>query len=98
MAFSLYQTGSCGEFGVILLSWFTRCCLLLFFTFSVLVINPKKLLYKVANPARGLLNREKNMAAPPPHAACTEEIKKSKQTQGAYNKEGKRRDGQKGIA
>ena len=35
------------------------CCLLLFLTFSVLVANPKKLLYTVANPARGLLNREK---------------------------------------
>ena len=33
--------------------------LLLFLTFSVLVANPKKLLYKVANPARGLLSREK---------------------------------------
>ena len=32
---------------------------LLFLTFSVLVANPKKLLYTVANPARGLLNREK---------------------------------------
>ena len=33
--------------------------LLLFLTFSVLVANPKKLLYTVANPARGLLmNRE----------------------------------------
>ena len=31
----------------------------LFLTFSVLVANPKKLLYTVANPARGLLNREK---------------------------------------
>ena len=30
--------------------------LLLFLTFSVLVANPKKLLYTVANPARGLLN------------------------------------------
>ena len=28
--------------------------LLLFLTFSVLVANPKKLLYTVANPARGL--------------------------------------------
>ena len=36
-----------------------NCCLL-FLTFSVLVANPKKLLYTVANPARGLLNREKN--------------------------------------
>ena len=33
--------------------------LLLFLTFSVLVANPKKLLYMVANPARDLLNREK---------------------------------------
>ena len=32
---------------------------LLFLTFSVLVASPKKLLYTVANPARGLLNREK---------------------------------------
>ena len=31
---------------------------LLFLTFSALVANPKKLLYTVANPARGLLNRE----------------------------------------
>ena len=30
----------------------------LFLTFSVLVANPKKLLYTVANPARGLRNRE----------------------------------------
>ena len=33
--------------------------LLLFLTFSVLVANPEKLLYTVANPARGLLIREK---------------------------------------
>ena len=33
--------------------------LLLFLTFSALVANPKKLLYTVANPARGLLNRGK---------------------------------------
>ena len=33
--------------------------LLLFLTlFSVLVANPKKTLYTVANPARGLLNRK----------------------------------------
>ena len=31
---------------------------LLFLTFNVLVANPKKLPYTVANPARGLLNRE----------------------------------------
>ena len=44
-----------------------------FLTFSVLFANPKKLLYKhtVANPARGLLSREKNTkknpgSAPPP--------------------------------
>ena len=43
----------------------------LFHTFSALVANPKKLLYTVANPARGLLNREKKEkkksgSAPPP--------------------------------
>ena len=32
---------------------------MLFLTFSVIVANPKKLLYMVANPARDLLNREK---------------------------------------
>ena len=54
------------------------CCaswllLLLFLTFSVLVANPNKLLYTVANPARGLLNGEKrtkeksgSIAPPPP--------------------------------
>ena len=47
--------------------------LLLFLTFSVLVANPKKLLYTVANPARGLLNSEKRTKekvwqhTPPPH-------------------------------
>ena len=56
--------------------------LLLFHTFSVvLVANSKKLLYTVANPARGLLNREKKTpknsgSAPPPspspHAARSE--------------------------
>ena len=58
--------------------------LLLFLTFSALVANPKKLLYTVANPARGLLNREKNKnkksgsAPPPPRARCSfgEKIKK----------------------
>ena len=52
-------------------------------TFSVLVANPKKLLYTVANPTHGLLNREKNEkiksgSTPPPpapHAARTEKIK-----------------------
>ena len=54
--------------------------LLLFLTFSALVANPKKLLYTVANPARGLLNREKkeekkSLAAhphPPARAARSE--------------------------
>ena len=32
---------------------------LLFLTFNVLVANPRILVYTVANPARGLLNREK---------------------------------------
>ena len=47
--------------------------LLLFLTFSVLVANPKKLHYTVANPARDLLNREKRTKekvwqhTPPPH-------------------------------
>ena len=51
----------------------TVILLLLFLTFSVLVANPKKLLYTVANPARGLLNREKRTKekvwqhTPPPH-------------------------------
>ena len=42
---------------VILYSYINRH--LLFLTFSVLVANPKKLLYMVANPARGLLSRGK---------------------------------------
>ena len=50
--------------------------LLLFLTFGALVANPKKLLYTVANPARGLLNREKKrkkvwhrpLPPPPPRA------------------------------
>ena len=51
--------------------------LLLFLTFSALVANPKKLLYTVANPARGLLNRGKKKkkksgsAPPPPRARCS---------------------------
>ena len=61
--------------------------LLLFLTFSALVANPKKLLYTVANPARGLLNREKKKkkksgSAPPPpppaRAARSEKKKKKK--------------------
>ena len=53
-----------------------------FLTFSVLVANPEKLLNTVANPARGLLNREKEQkkksgsALPPtPHAARSEKTK-----------------------
>ena len=42
---------------------------MLFLTFSALVANPKKLLYTMANPTRGLLNRgKKSLAAPPPTA------------------------------
>ena len=51
---------------------------LLFLTFSALVASPEKLLYTVANPARGLLNsREKKKkkksgsAPPPPRARCS---------------------------
>ena len=46
--------------------------------------NPKKLLYTVANPARGLLNREKKKkkksgsAPPPPPRAARSEKKKKK--------------------
>ena len=36
---------------------------MLFLAFSVLLANPKKLLYTVANPARGLLNGEKIIEA-----------------------------------
>ena len=43
---------------------------LLFLTFNVLVPNPEKLLDTVANPARGLLNREKIT-----HAARSDKIK-----------------------
>ena len=57
---------------------------LLFLTFSVLVANPKKLLYTVANPVRGLLNREKktkekvwqHTPLPTPHTARSEKNKK----------------------
>ena len=60
------------------------CCCLLFLTFSVLVANPEKLLYTVANPARGLLNREKrtkekvwqHTPPPHPHTARSEKINK----------------------
>ena len=56
--------------------------LLLFLTFSVLVANQKKLLYTVANPARGLLNREKRTKKEevwqhtPRHTARSEKKKK----------------------
>ena len=52
-------------------------CFVLFLTFSVSVANPKKLLYTVANPARGLLNREKITKekvwqhTPPPPPNCS---------------------------
>ena len=63
---------------------FHCCLLLLFLTFSVLVANPKKLLYTVADPARGLLNREKrtkekvwqHTPPPIPHTARSEKINK----------------------
>ena len=62
----------------------SQLLLLLFLTFSVLVANPKKLLYTVANPARGLLNREKrtkekvwqHTPPPTPHTARSEKINK----------------------
>ena len=73
--------------GVVLLSSFHNyiityeCCCLLLLTFSVLVINPKKLLHTVVNFPRGLLNREQNKnkksgSASPilPHAARSETI------------------------
>ena len=51
--------------------------LLLFLTFSVLVANPQKLLYTMANSTRGLLNRDKKnkikslAAYPPPAPRCS---------------------------
>ena len=66
-------------------SLFMLLLLLLFLTFSALVVNPKKLLYMVANSARGLLNRgkkkkkEKSGSAPPhPRAARSEKKIKNK--------------------
>ena len=59
--------------------------LLLFLTFSALVANPKKLLYTVANPGCGLLNRgkkkKKSGSAPPlpPRAARSEKKKRKKE-------------------
>ena len=56
--------------------------LLLFLTFGVLVANPKKnyrVLYTMANPARGVLKREKGTkiksGSAPPHAARSDKIK-----------------------
>ena len=54
-------------------------CYLMFFTSSVLVSNPRELLYTVANPARGLLNREMRTKSqkvwehpsPPPPRRCS---------------------------
>ena len=43
---------------VILYTYIINRHSLLFLIFRVLAANPKKLLYTVANPARGLLNRE----------------------------------------
>ena len=64
---------------------------LLFLTFGALVANPKELLYTVANPARGLLNREKkekrkSLAAPPPPARCSfgEKKRKKKKSRDTY--------------
>ena len=66
----------------------TSWLLVLFLTSSVLLVtSPKKLLYTVANPVRGLLNREKKKkkksgSAPPhpptPRAARSEKRKKEK--------------------
>ena len=55
--------------------------LLLLLTFSALVASPKKVLYTVANPARGLLNREKKKKKVwqhPPPARCSFGEKKKK--------------------
>ena len=67
--------------------------LLLFLTFSVLVANPKKLLYTVANPARGLLNREKRTkekvwqhTPPPPHPHTARSEKINKITRRIYRR------------
>ena len=63
-----------------------RSTALLFLTFSALVANPKKLLYTVANPDRGLLNRKKKKkkksgsATPPPSLRAGRSEVKNKQT------------------
>ena len=59
---------------------------LLFFTFSVVIANPKKLLYTVVgNLARGLLNREKRTqervwqhTSHPPHSDCSSGVNNNK--------------------
>ena len=65
------------------------CCLLLFLTFSALVANPKKLLYTVANPARGLVNRGKKekkvwQRPPPPARALLVRRKKKKKNHATH--------------
>ena len=65
--------------------------LLLFLTFSAVVANPKKLLYTVANPVCGLLNRgkkrkkkkEKVWQRPPPLARCSFGEKEKKKSRDA---------------
>ena len=66
---------------------------MLFLTFSALVTR-KKLLYTVANPARGLLNREKkkkkreksgSAPPPPPRARCSFGGKKRKRKRKIVN-------------
>ena len=64
----------------------------LFLTFSVLVANPKKLLYTVANPARDLLNREKREqskksgSTPPTHPLLVRRKIKQKITRRIYTR------------
>ena len=67
--------------------------LLLFLTFSALAANPKKLLYTVANPARGLPNREKKKKKkvwqrPPPARAARSQKKKKKKSRDASTRLG----------
>ena len=75
------------DFPFLLLPFFFLFLLLLFLTFSALVANPKKLLYTVANLARGLLNREKKKkksgSAPPP-ARCSFGEKKEKRNHATH--------------
>ena len=56
---SLSHTHYWYEVGMLKVPVVMLLLLLLVLSFSVLVANPKKLLYTVANPARGLLSREK---------------------------------------